>query len=76
MSLHSYPGPGASSGRGWIVAAFVIGALALAAGVLLSVVPLHQGTIPQWNGLCLSGAGQLGQLLSPAARGLRHRRRR
>jgi hypothetical protein len=67
-SLHSYPGPRGGSGRGWTVAAFVIGALALAAGILLSVVPLHQGTITQWNGLCSSGVGQLGQLLSPAAR--------
>jgi len=42
--------------------------LLLLAGILLIVVPLDQGTVPQWNGLCSSGIGQLGQLLSPDVR--------
>lgn len=44
------------------------GGLAVLAGILLSVVPLDHGTIPQWNGLCASGIGQLGQLLDTSAR--------
>lgn len=44
------------------------GGVLAVAGILLYVVPLDYGTIPQWNGLCNSGIGQLGQLLDSAAR--------
>jgi hypothetical protein len=44
-----------------------VGTLLLAAGVLLMTVPLHHGTIPQWNGLCTSGVGQIGQLIDSTA---------
>lgn len=39
------------------------GVVLAAAGVLVAVVPVHHETIPQWNGLCASGAGQIGQFL-------------
>jgi hypothetical protein len=45
----------------------VVGGLLTVAGILLATVPFHDGTIPQWNGLCFSGAGQIGQLLDPSA---------
>jgi hypothetical protein len=44
------------------------GGLLAAVGVLLAIIPLDHGTIPQWNGLCNSGLGQLGQLLDTSAR--------
>lgn len=44
-----------------------VGVLLLASGVLLITVPLHDGTIPQWNGLCSSGIGQFGQLIDASA---------
>ena len=37
------------------------------AGILLVTVPFHRATIPQWNGLCSSGLGQIGQLLDTSA---------
>ena len=43
------------------------GGLLTVVGILLATVPFHHGTIPQWNGLCTSGVGQLGQLLDPSA---------
>jgi hypothetical protein len=53
----------ASRGRPhWPVAALAAAGLVLAvAGVLVAIVPVHHETIPQWNGLCGSGAGQIGQ---------------
>ncbi len=45
----------------------VIGSLLIVAGAALVTVPLHHGTIPQWNGLCTSGVGQIGQLLDSSA---------
>jgi hypothetical protein len=57
-----------STSRRWPVKALVaLGALLLTAGVLLLTVPLHDGTIPQWNGLCSSGIGQIGQLIDSSA---------
>ena len=44
-----------------------VGVLLLAGGVLLLTVPLHDGTIPQWNGLCSSGIGQVGQFIDSSA---------
>jgi hypothetical protein len=44
-----------------------IGGLLTLVGILLATVPLHHGTIPQWNGLCSSGVGQIGQLLDSSA---------
>ena len=46
----------------------VVGGLLVIAGALLAVVPLDHGTVSQWNGLCTSGFGQLGQLLDASAR--------
>jgi hypothetical protein len=45
----------------------LVGGLLTVVGILLATVPFDHGTIPQWNGLCSSGVGQLGQLLDPAA---------
>jgi hypothetical protein len=61
------PGRSATARRGRMIACLVIGCLFMLAGILLAVVPLDHGTIPQWNGLCSSGVGQLGQLFSPSA---------
>jgi hypothetical protein len=62
---------GATSGamprRGLAVALAVIGGLLIVAGVLLVTVPLHHGTIPQWNGLCSSDVGQIGQFIDSSA---------
>jgi hypothetical protein len=44
-----------------------LGVALLAGGVLLMTVPLHHGTIPQWNGLCSSDVGQVGQLFDSSA---------
>jgi len=44
-----------------------LGGLLTLVGILLATVPLDHGTISQWNGLCSSGVGQLGQLLDPSA---------
>jgi hypothetical protein len=43
------------------------GGLLTIAAVLLVTVPFHHGTIPQWNGLCSSDIGQIGQLLDTSA---------
>ncbi len=45
----------------------VIGVLLVVAGILLVTVPFDHGTIPQWNGLCSSGIGQIGQLIDSSA---------
>ena len=60
---------GATPRRGLAVglAVAVIGGLLIVAGVLLVTVPLHHGTIPQWNGLCSSDVGQLGQFIDSSA---------
>lgn len=52
---------------GLAVALAVIGGLLIVAGVLLVTVPLHHGTIPQWNGLCSSDVGQIGQFIDSSA---------
>jgi hypothetical protein len=44
-----------------VTALATAGVVLVAAGVLLAVVPVHHETIPRWNGLCASGAGQIGQ---------------
>jgi hypothetical protein len=44
-----------------------VGGLLTIAGILLVTLPFHHGTIPQWNGLCSSGLGQIGQLLDTSA---------
>jgi hypothetical protein len=54
--------------RGPVKTLAITGSLLAAAGVLIYVVPLDHGTIPQWNGLCNSGLGQFGQLLDNSAR--------
>jgi hypothetical protein len=46
----------------------IFGGLLTVAGLLLAVVPLDHGTISQWNGLCTTSIGQLGQLLDASAR--------
>ena len=56
-----------TSRRGPAMALAVAGVLLLAAGVLLVTVPLRHGTIPQWNGLCSSDLGQIGQFLDSSA---------
>ena len=33
----------------------------MTAGIVLATAPVHGETIPRWNGLCASGAGQIGQ---------------
>jgi len=58
---------GVISGRGPAVALAAVGGLLTIAGVLLVTVPFHQGTIPQWNGVCSSGIGQIGQLFDSTA---------
>jgi hypothetical protein len=45
----------------------VVGALLALAGILLITVPFHDGTIPQWNALCSSDIGQIGQVLDSSA---------
>ncbi|HXW86794.1 MAG TPA: hypothetical protein VEJ42_00905 [Streptosporangiaceae bacterium] len=61
--MYVYPGR-----RGPVKTLASTGGVLAAAGVLLYVVPLDYGTIPQWNSLCSSGIGQLGQLLDNGAR--------
>jgi len=56
-----------TSRRGAALALAAAGGLLTLAGVLLVAVPLHHGTIPQWNGVCSSGFGQIGQLLDSSA---------
>jgi hypothetical protein len=55
------------SRRGPAVALAAVGSLLTIGGVLLVTVPLHHGTVPQWNGVCSSGIGQIGQLLDSSA---------
>jgi len=55
------------SRRGPAVALAAVGGLLTIGGVLLVTVPLHHGTVPQWNGVCSSGIGQVGQLLDSTA---------
>jgi hypothetical protein len=45
----------------------VAGAALTLAGILLVTVRFHQGTIPQWNGVCSSDLGQVGQFLDASA---------
>jgi hypothetical protein len=52
--------------RGPVILA-AAGGLLTVLGVLLVTIPFHHGTIPQWNGLCSSGVGQIGQLLDSSA---------
>ena len=56
------------SRRGPVRTLAVIGGVLVIAGILLAVVPFDHGTVSQWNGLCTSGLGQLGQLLDASAR--------
>jgi hypothetical protein len=44
-----------------------VGALLTLASILLMIVPFHDGTIPQWNALCSSDIGQIGQVLDSSA---------
>jgi len=60
-----YPYPGR---RRPVKTLATLGSLLAAAGILLYMVPLDYGTIPQWNSLCSSGVGQLGQLLANGSR--------
>lgn len=50
-----------------MIAPAVAGVVLTAAGLLLDTVPLHHATIPQWNGLCASGIGQVGQFFDSSA---------
>jgi hypothetical protein len=50
-----------------VITIAVCGVLMTAAGVLLAIVPVHHQTIPQWNALCTSGAGQIGQFFDSTA---------
>jgi hypothetical protein len=45
----------------------VTGGLLTVVGIVLATVPFHHGTISQWNGLCSSDVGQIGQVLDPSA---------
>jgi hypothetical protein len=56
-----------SPGRGPAVALAVVGGVATIGAVLLVTVPFHHGTVPQWNGVCSSGVGQIGQLFDSTA---------
>ncbi len=56
-----------SSRHGPVIGLATVGGLLTIAGILLLTVPFHHGTIPQWNGLCSSGLGQIGQLLDTSA---------
>jgi hypothetical protein len=58
---------GAISRRGPAVALAAAGSLLIIGGILLVTVPFHHGTVPQWNGVCSSGIGQIGQLFDPTA---------
>jgi hypothetical protein len=44
-----------------VAALATAGLLLVIAGALLATVPVHGQTVPRWNGLCASGAGQIGQ---------------
>jgi hypothetical protein len=62
---HSRTRRGATVGA--LAALATLGALLMLAGILLMTVPFHDGTIPQWNGLCSSDVGQIGQFLDSSA---------
>jgi len=53
--------------RASIAALATAGALLTLGGILLMSVPFHNGTIPQWNALCSSDIGQIGQALDSSA---------
>jgi len=53
--------------RGPVLALAAVGALLTLAGIVLVTVPFHDGTVPQWNGLCSSDLGQIGQFLDGSA---------
>ena len=53
--------------RGPAVALAAVGALLLLAGIALVTVRFHDGTILQWNGLCSSDIGQIGQFFDSSA---------
>jgi hypothetical protein len=50
-----------------LAALTALGALLTLGGILLMTVPFHDGTIPQWNALCSSDIGQIGQALDSSA---------
>jgi hypothetical protein len=50
-----------------VVALAIAGGLLVLGGILLMTVPFHDGTIPQWNALCSSDIGQIGQVLDSSA---------
>jgi hypothetical protein len=54
-------------GRGPALALAAVGGVATVGGVLLVTVPFHHGTVPQWNGVCSSGIGQIGQFFDSTA---------
>ena len=53
--------------RAAVAALAAVGALLTLAGILLMTMPFHDGTIPQWNALCSSDIGQIGQVLDGSA---------
>ena len=53
--------------RGPAVALAAAGGLLTVGGVLLVTVPFRHGTVPQWNGVCSSSIGQIGQFFDSAA---------
>jgi len=55
------------SGAGAMTTLAVAGALLTLGGVVLLTVPFHDGTIPQWNALCSSDVGQIGQIIDNSA---------
>src|SRR5258708_38444924 len=56
-----------SSRHGQVIGLAAVGGVLTIAGILLVTVPFHHGTIPQWNGLCSSDLGQIGQPLDTSA---------
>jgi hypothetical protein len=55
------------AGAGAVAALAILGALLTLGGILLMSMPFHDGTIPQWNALCTSDIGQIGQVLDSSA---------
>ena|SRR5215475_5447944 len=59
------PRPQRQARAGYIAALCIGGGLLVILGILLRVIPVYQGqTIPQWNSICSSGIGQIGQVFS------------
>ena len=58
---------GTISGRGPAAALAAIGGLLTIGALALVTVRFQHGTIPQWNGVCTSGIGQIGQLFDSTA---------